>query len=358
MTNSNYIMEMELENRYETEAGRGKIMSEKHLTYADAGVDIAKEEKTIKTLVEKLNYVREGIGAPLTGIGHYAGLLDFGEYALALTTDGVGSKVLIANETQRWNTIGIDCIAMNVNDLLAIGAEPIAFVDYLAVEKHEEGFAAQIGEGMLIGEEISRMYIVGEATATLPGIIKGFDLAGTCLGMVKKDQILEGEKVRVGDVIVGIPSTGIHSNGYTLVRKIIEESGYSYHDPCPYDSSKTIGDELLAPTRIYIEILDVLKACEVHGLAHITGSGLLKLRRVTKLGFDIYDPLEPQEIFKFLQKEGRVEDLEMYRTFNMGMGFLVILPEKDAIKAAEITGGKIVGKIIESGIKVKDLVIE
>ena len=123
-------------------------------------------------------------------------------------------------------------------------------------------------------------------------------------------------------------------------------------------SSKTIGDELLAPTRIYIEILDVLKACEVHGLAHITGSGLLKLRRVTKLGFDFYDPLEPQEIFKFLQKEGGVEDLEMYRTFNMGMGFLIILPEEDAAKAAEITGGKIVGKIVESGIKVKDLVME
>jgi phosphoribosylformylglycinamidine cyclo-ligase len=355
--NLNYIMEMEL--KYRHKAGReGQKMNEKHLTYADSGVDIKKEEKTVKTLIEKLSYVRKGIGAPLTEIGHYAGLLDFGEYALALTTDGVGSKVLIANEMQRWNTVGIDCIAMNVNDLLAIGAEPVAFVDYLAVEKHEEGFAAQIGEGLVKGAEISRMSIVGGETATLPGIIKGFDLAGTCLGIVRKDQVVEGEKVRVGDVIVGIPSTGIHSNGYTLVRKIIEESGYSYHDPCPYDSSKTIGDELLAPTRIYIEILDVLKACEVHGLAHITGSGLLKLRRVTKLGFDFYDPLEPQEIFKFLQKEGGVEDLEMYRTFNMGMGFLVILPEKDAAKAAEITGGKIVGKIVESGIKVKDLVIE
>lgn len=259
---------------------------------------------------------------------------------------------------QRWNTVGIDCIAMNVNDLLAIGAEPVAFVDYLALEKHEEGFAAQIGEGLVKGAEISRMSIVGGETATLPEIIKGFDLAGTCLGIVRKDEIVEGEKVRVGDVIVGVPSTGVHSNGYTLVRKIIEESKYSYHDPCPYDNSKMIGDELLTPTRIYIEILDVLKACEVHGLAHITGSGLLKLRRVTKLGFDFYDPLEPQDIFKFLQKEGGVEDLEMYRTFNMGMGFLVILPEKDAAKAAEITGGKIVGKIVESGIRVKDLVIE
>ncbi len=333
-------------------------MSEKHLTYAESGVDIRKEEETIKALTGKLSYVREGIGAPLTGIGHYAGLLDFGEYALALATDGVGSKVLIANEMRSWNTVGIDCIAMNVNDLLAIGAEPMAFVDYLALEKHDEAFAEQIGEGLLKGAEISRMSIVGGETATLPDIIKGFDLAGTCLGMVKKGEIITGEKVQVGDVIVGVPSNGVHSNGYTLVRKIIEESKYSYQDPCPYDASKTIGADLLIPTRIYIEVLDVLKECEVHGLAHITGSGLLKLKRVTKLGFDFYDPLEPQEVFKFLQKEGGVEDLEMYKTFNMGMGFLFILPEKDAAKAAEITGGKIVGKIVENGIRVRDLVIE
>jgi len=333
-------------------------VSEKHLTYAESGVDIRKEEKTIKALTGKLSYIREGLGAPLTGIGHYAGLLDFGEYALALATDGVGSKVLIANEMQRWNTVGIDCIAMNVNDLLAIGAEPMAFVDYLALEKHDETFAEQIGEGLLKGAEISRMSIVGGETATLPDIIKGFDLAGTCLGMVKKGEVVTGEKVQVGDVIVGIPSNGVHSNGYTLVRKIIEESEYSYQDPCPYDASKTIGEDLLTPTRIYIEVLDTLKECEVHGLAHITGSGLLKLRRVTELGFDFYNPLEPQEIFKLLQKEGGVEDLEMYKTFNMGMGFLLILPEKDAARAAEITGGKIVGKIVESGIRVRDLEIE
>ena len=333
-------------------------MSEKHLTYAESGVDIRKEEETIKALTGKLSYIREGLGAPLTGIGHYAGLLDFGEYALGLATDGVGSKVLIANEMRRWNTVGIDCIAMNVNDLLAIGAEPMAFVDYLALEKHDEAFAEQIGEGLLKGAEISRMSIVGGETATLPDIIKGFDLAGTCLGMVKKGEIVTGEKVQVGDVIVGVPSNGVHSNGYTLVRKIIEESEYSYQDPCPYDASKTIGEDLLIPTRIYIEVLDALKECEVHGLAHITGSGLLKLKRVTKLGFDFYDPLEPQEVFKFLQKEGGVEDLEMYKTFNMGMGFLLILPEKDAARAAEITGGKIVGKIVESGIRVRDLIIE
>jgi phosphoribosylformylglycinamidine cyclo-ligase len=332
-------------------------MSEKHLTYAESGVDIKKEESTIRALTSKMTYVRKGLGAPLTNIGHYAGLLDFGEYALAMTTDGVGSKVLIANAIKKWDTVGIDCIAMNVNDILAIGAEPVAFVDYLALEAHDEVFASQIGEGLRKGAEFSRMSIVGGETATLPDIIKGFDLAGTCLGIVKKDKVITGEKVRVGDVLVGIPSSGVHSNGYSLVRKIVEGAGYSYDDPFPYNKSVTIGEELLIPTRIYMEVLDVIKECEVHGLAHITGSGLLKLQRVTTLGFDISDPIEPNDIFKFLQKEGNVDELEMYRTFNMGMGFVIIMPQKDAARAVELTGGKVVGRITESGIRVKELTI-
>ena len=332
-------------------------MSKKHLTYAESGVDIKKEESTIKALTSKMTYVRKGLGAPLTNIGHYAGLLDFGEYALAMTTDGVGSKVLIANAIKKWDTVGIDCIAMNVNDILAIGAEPVAFVDYLALEGHDETFATQIGEGLRKGAEFSRMSIIGGETATLPDIIKGFDLAGTCLGIVKKDKVITGEKVQVGDVLVGISSSGVHSNGYSLVRKIVEGAGYSYEDPFPYNTSTTIGKELLIPTRIYMEVLDVVKECDVHGLAHITGSGLLKLQRITKLGFDISDPIEPNDVFKFLQKEGNVDELEMYKTFNMGMGFLIVLPEKDAARAVELTGGKIVGRITESGIKVKELKI-
>jgi phosphoribosylformylglycinamidine cyclo-ligase len=274
-----------------------------------------------------------------------------------MTTDGVGSKVLIANAIKKWDTVGIDCIAMNVNDILAIGAEPVAFVDYLALEGHDEAFATQIGEGLRKGAEFSRMSIIGGETATLPDIIKGFDLAGTCLGIVKKEKVITGEKVQVGDVLVGIPSSGVHSNGYSLVRKIVEGSGYSYEDPFPYNTSTTIGKELLIPTRIYMEVLDVVKECDVHGLAHITGSGLLKLQRITKLGFDISDPIEPNDVFKFLQKEGNVDELEMYKTFNMGMGFLLVLPEKDAARAVELTCGKIVGRITESGIKVKELII-
>ena len=199
---------------------------------------------------------------------------------------------------------------------------------------------------------------MGGETATLPDIINGFDLAGTCLGMVKKEKIITGERIEVGDAIVGIPSDGVHSNGYSLVRRIIKDSGYSYSDPFPYNENTTIGDELLIPTRIYMEILDAAKEFDIHGLAHITGSGFMKLHRVTKLGFDISDPLEPQPIFRFLQEKGEVEKLEMYKTFNMGMGFAVVLPKKVATKAAKMTGGKVVGEIVEEGIRVDGLEIK
>ncbi len=328
------------------------------LTYAKSGVDIEKENKAIAALAKQLTYRRRGLGAPLTSVGHYAGLIDFGEYALALTTDGVGSKVLIANEMKRWNTIGIDCIAMNVNDLLAMGIEPLAFVDYIAINRPDEELMRQIGEGLAKGAEISRMTIVGGETATLPDIVKGFDLAGTCLGMVKKDRIITGEHIEIGDAIVGLPSAGVHSNGYSLVRRIIKDAGYSYSNPFPCNTETTIGDELLIPTKIYMEILDAVKRFDIHGLAHITGSGLMKLHRITKLGFDISDPLEPQPVFRFLQEEGGVDDLEMYKTFNMGMGFVVILPKSEAGEASRMMGGKVTGEIIDEGIFVNGLEIK
>lgn len=328
------------------------------LTYAKAGVDIDTENRAIAALAKQLTYKRKGLGAPLTDVGHYAGLIDFGEHALALTTDGVGSKVLIANEMKKWNTVGIDCIAMNVNDLLAMGIEPLAFVDYIAIQKPDNEIMRQLGEGLEKGARISRMTIVGGETATLPDIINGFDLAGTCLGMVKKEEIITGRNVEIGDAIVGIPSSGVHSNGYSLVRRIIKDSGRSYKDPFPYNKETTIGDELLIPTRIYMEVLEAIKRFNVHGLAHITGSGLMKLHRITKFGFDIRTPLEPQPIFKFLQEEGSVEDIEMYKTFNMGMGFAVIIPQAEAKDAAKMLNGKVVGEIIDEGIYVKGLEIK
>ncbi|MCX9026315.1 MAG: phosphoribosylformylglycinamidine cyclo-ligase [Candidatus Methanoperedens sp.] len=328
------------------------------LTYSQAGVDIERENRAIAALAKQLVYKRKGLGAPLTDVGHYAGLIDFGEYALALTTDGVGSKVLIANEMKRWNTVGIDCIAMNVNDLLAMGIEPLAFVDYIAIHEPNNEIMKQIGEGLAKGAEISRMTIVGGETATLPDVIKGFDLAGTCLGMVKKESIITGERIEIGDAIIGLPSNGVHSNGYSLVRRIIKDSGCSYRDAFPYNKNTTIGDELLIPTRIYMEILDAALKFDIHGLAHITGSGLMKLHRITKLGFDIRDPLPPQPVFRFLQEEGDVEDVEMYKTFNMGMGFVVVVPQSEAKDVSKMMGGKIVGEIVDEGIFVKGMEIK
>ena len=328
----------------------------KKLTYAESGVDIHQENRSIEAMKAVLKSRRKGFGAPMTEIGHYAGLLDMGSFALAMTTDGVGSKVLIANAISKWDTVGIDCIAMNVNDLYAIGAEPIAFVDYLAVEKVDPERAAQIAIGLARGAEISNMTIVGGETASLPEIIRGFDLAGTAIGIVDKDKVVTGEKIQVGDALVGVPSSGLHSNGYTLARRIIAESKYTYFDAMP-GGDKSIGEELLTPTRIYPEIVELVKKCDVHGLAHITGSGLLKLRRISGLGFEITDPLEPQPVFRFLQEQGGVDDEEMYRTFNMGMGFLVVLDESEAKEACRIMGpgSRIVGSIVKEGLKAGSL---
>ncbi|MCD6492776.1 MAG: phosphoribosylformylglycinamidine cyclo-ligase [Archaeoglobaceae archaeon] len=319
--------------------------------YAKAGVDIRKEEKAIKALIGKIKHIRKGFGEPIL-MGHYASVIDVG-VGLAITTDGVGSKIMIAEALNKFDTIGIDCVAMNVNDLIAIGAEPIAMVDYIAIQKPDERVMEEIAVGLEKGCEIANITLVGGETATLPEMINGIDLVGTAIGVVEKDKIITGEKIEIGDVIVAIESSGIHSNGLTLARKVVEKSGLSYEDE--FDG-KTIGEELLTPTRIYIEVLDIVKNYDVHGLAHITGGGMLNLKRLKNVRFVIDKPLKPQKIFNFIQELGNVDEDEMYRTFNMGMGFMIILP-KDEAKKIDI--GKIVGYVDEgSGVYVKDLRID
>jgi len=330
----------------------------KKFTYAMSGVDILKEKKAVSALVNRITYTRKGAGTPITRIGHYAGLIEFGDYVLALTSDGVGSKILVADALQKWDTIGIDCVAMNVNDLLAMGVEPVAFSDYIAIDHPSVERMEQIGAGLERGAELSNITIVGGETATLPEIVRGFDLAGTCLGIALRNRVITGEKIEVGDLLIGLPSTGLHSNGYTLARKIIEESDYTYHDPLPRGSGKTIGEALLEPTKIYIEILNVLENVDAHGLAHITGGGLLKLHRLTEHGFNISNPIKPQPIFEFLQNLGSVENDEMYRTFNMGMGFLIVVPEEDAPITLRLEGAQIVGEVVKNGISIKGLELE
>lgn len=301
------------------------------MTYKETGVDIDKEEKAIEGILSSIKSKRKGVGRPLGG--HYAGMIDFGEHALVLCTDGVGSKVKIASDLKKWDTVGVDCIAMNVNDAICVGAEPLAFVDYLAIDNPDPRITREIGKGLEEGAKLSNISIIGGETASLPEIVKGFDLAGTCLAYVKKDDIILGDKISPGDVVIGLKSSGLHSNGYTLARKVIERSKLSYRDRFPRGlyPGKTVGEVLLTPTVIYVrEILELLKKVEVHGLAHITGSGLWNLPRLNKkVKYVIDKPFEPQPIFDFLQKQGSIDDREMYQTFNMGMGFVVVVSEKD-----------------------------
>jgi len=308
------------------------------MTYADTGVDIDEKERAIKELVSSISTKRKGFGKPLGG--HYAGLIDFGEYALVLCTDGVGTKVKIASALKKWDTVGIDCIAMNVNDALCVGAEPLAFVDYLAMDDPNPNIAKEIGKGLETGAKLSNISIVGGETADLPELINGFDLAGTCLAYVKKDRIILGDKIHPGDAIIGLSSSGIHSNGYTLARKVVEEGKFSYTDEFPDGlyPGKSIGEVMLIPTRIYVkEIIELFKKVDVHGLAHITGSGLWNVPRLKeKVKYVIGDPLKPQPIFTFLQKYGNIDDYEMYQIFNMGMGFTVIVEDEDAEETMKI----------------------
>jgi len=325
-------------------------------SYAKSGVDIKQEEKAVKALVEKIKHIRKGFGQPIL-TGHFASIVDFGTFGIAITTDGVGSKIMIAEAIGKFDTIGIDCVAMNVNDLIAVGAEPVAMVDYIAAEKPDERILAEIAAGLEKGCEIANITLVGGETATLPDMIKGFDLAGTAIGFVEKEKIITGDSIQPGDVIFGIPSSGIHSNGLTLARKVVESSGMSYDDEFDGRVEKTIGEELLTPTRIYSEVINIIRKYEVHGMAHITGGGLLNLKRLKNMKFVISDPLPPQHIFKFIQELGNIDEDEMYRTFNMGMGFAVVMPEKEA-KKIEIEG-KIVGYVEDGeGVYLEDLRID
>ncbi|AFK22115.1 phosphoribosylformylglycinamidine cyclo-ligase [Pyrococcus sp. ST04] len=327
------------------------------LTYAQAGVDEEKTSRALKAIIEVAKRTfsfRQGkLGEP-GDIGHYAALLDFGDFYLAMTTDGVGTKVLVAEAVGRFDTIGIDMIAMNVNDLLCIGAEPIALVDYFAIREPKEEIFEQVAKGLYEGAKQAGIAIVGGETAVMPDLVNGYDLAGTAIGVVKKDEVVTGEKIKPGDAVIGISSSGIHSNGLTLARKLlIPKYGLEYE----YEGRK-LWEWLLEPTRIYVEpILELLKSVEVHGLAHITGGGLLNLKRLTAYGFDIeMPPLEG--IFKLIHKNGVPLD-EMFRVFNMGVGFMVVVPEEEKEEALEILNryyrSWILGSVVkEKGIRIRN----
>jgi phosphoribosylformylglycinamidine cyclo-ligase len=304
----------------------------------DAGAELVEK---IKPAVKRT--ARSGM---MGGLGGFGAMFDpkaagYNDPILVSSTDGVGTKIKIAIDAKRHDTIGIDLVAMCVNDLIVQGAEPLFFLDYFATGKLEVGVAQQVIEGIAKGCEDAGCALIGGETAEMPGMYGegDYDLAGFTVGAVERGQQLTGETIAEGDVVLGLPSSGVHSNGYSLVRKIMRETqGYSYDTPAPFEAGKTMGDALLAPTRIYVKpLLKALKTGGIKGMAHITGGGLSEnIPRVLPasvcVNLDAKNWPRPG-IFGWLAQAGKIEAADMARTFNCGIGMVVIV---DAAKAENV----------------------
>jgi phosphoribosylformylglycinamidine cyclo-ligase len=284
-------------------------------------------------------------GRRVVDVGFFASVVDIGnDLGLALCTDGVGSKVLIAEMLQRYDTIGIDCVAMNVNDAICVGAEPMSFLDYIAIERATPRVLEEIAEGLYRGAELAGVAIVGGEISQIPDIIKGsapgrgLDLVGMCAGIVPLKQIILGRDVSPGDIIVGVRSSGIHSNGLSLARKALFDEGKFRVGEVVADLGCSVGEELLRPTHIYVRpVIDLLyrQRVPVRALVHVTGDGLLNLARIeANVGFHIDNLPQPQPIFDLIQRSGRVAPREMFRVFNMGIGFCLILEDETSVWSA------------------------
>lgn len=318
-------------------------------TYERAGVSIDRKSSAIESLVGELKYRRTGDGQNVRMSGLFASLIDYGDEYLTLATDGVGTKLLVAQALGKWDTVGIDCVAMNVNDTICVNAEPISFVDYVAIADPDGEVTRDIGIGLNKGAEMSNMEIVGGEIAVLPEIVRMPDLSGTCLGRVKKDRVITGSACERGDLIVALKSSGVHSNGLTLARKVFESAGIGLSEKTA-GISGTVGENLLEPTEIYVnEVLGITSRHEVHGLVDITGGGLRNLLRMRKgLRYVIDDPMVPAPIFNKIQELGNVSEKEMYQTFNMSMGFMIIAPAGEAEQIiSENRNAKVVGRVEE-----------
>lgn len=319
------------------------------ITYRDVGIDIAKIGR-VHARIGSIIASTHGEHV-ISGYGHYAGLISIDdERVLAVHADGVGSKVIVASLAGRYDTIGIDCVAMNVNDLICVGAEPIAFVDYLAVRSPDQDMIGEIMKGLADGAREAGVSIVGGELAVLPDIladefmVKGrgrgmrsmvkqvenpFDLAGMAIGISRKDELILGESISMGDVIVGMASNGLHANGYTLARHVLL-SRYRLDERID-ELDSTLVDELLKPTRIYVKpILDMIRRVDLHGIAHITGGAFRKLTRLnSSVRFTLDSMPEPPAIFRMIKMHAGIDDAEMYSTFNMGIGMCVITARGD-----------------------------
>jgi phosphoribosylformylglycinamidine cyclo-ligase len=313
--------------------------------YTASGVDTSAADAGVAALVAVLRTIDTGRASRTVPLpGHFAAVLEVApNLGIAVGTDGVGSKLLVAEATGRLDTVGIDCVAMNVNDVVCVGAEPIALLDYLAVERVETEAMRALGEGLKRGAELAGVEIPGGEVAVLPELIRGhpsphgFDLTAACFGTVALDAIVTGSECAPGDALIGLPSSGLHSNGFSLARAALGSLGLDER-PAALGGA-ALADVLLEPTVIYVRaVLELLRSgVPVHGLAHITGGGLLNLTRLNPaVGFDITDPLAVHAIFDLVQEHGAVEDAEMWEVFNMGCGFCAVVLESAAADAAAL----------------------
>jgi phosphoribosylformylglycinamidine cyclo-ligase len=316
--------------------------------YARAGVDTARAGAAVAGLVEVLRGIDPGRPRrALMGSGHYANVLRIDDHlGIAVSTDGVGSKVIVAEQLRRFDTVGIDCVAMNVNDVICVGAEPLALLDYIAVEEAQPEMLAGIAQGLLTGAEQAGVEIPGGELAQLPELIRGhpspygFDLVGTCFGTVALDAIVTGAAIRPGDTVVGLPASGVHSNGLTLARRALPDLG----ERPPELGGATVGETLLEPTTIYVRaVRDLIdsEAVEVRGLAHITSGGLLNLLRLeADVGYRIDAPLPVPSVFELVAQRSGSGAAELHEVFNMGCGFCCVVPADHAAAALEIVGAR------------------
>lgn len=313
----------------------------------------------VSSFIRQLKFKREDFRT-IGSFGGFTSLVDLGNFAVSLNNDGVGTKTIIAEEGNRYDTLGIDCIAMNVNDAITAGAEPIAMVDYIALKDPNPEIARQLGTGFNVGAQMSNITIVGGETAIVPDLINHMDISGTSLGIVQKTQIVNGENIRDGDLIFALQSSGIHSNGFTTVRDIIKSNELDLQDKFPGDSKKAL-DVLMEPTRIYVrEVLDIMNIVNIKGMANITGGGIKNLGRMKDMKYVLSDPIEPQNVFKQLQNMGDLTAEQMYEIFNMGMGYVIVIDPESRIDFLSTLRGRIQFKEIGhvengSGIEIPSL---
>ncbi len=320
-------------------------------TYEGSGVASLDRRPGFKSLLGQLKQTfafRPQTGKSILDFGFYASILDVGTpQAIAISTDGIGTKAIVAQLMDRYDTVGIDCVAMNANDVLCVGAEPIAMLDYIAVETAGDRLLEEIGKGLLEGARQANISIPGGEISQIREIIRserpgyGFDLVGTCIGLVDKDSIIAGAAVAPGDVIVGLASSGIHSNGLTLARDVLlQRAGLRLDQHVP-EFGRPVGEELLEPTRIYVRaVMPMLReGLKVSALCHMTSEGFLNLSRVpAPVGFEIEYLPEAPVVFSLIQSAGPVTDEEMFRVYNMGIGFCVVCAAEAAERVRQLAG--------------------